>query len=108
MAEAGLCWRNAHQMARFDANHPAFTPDAAVIWSIPNAATATIADNRVEPEAEPYDPANLENPSALPKLTLSYFRDCAQKTQRPLLFLGLPHVLLRGTLDLSDAEILKV
>lgn len=44
----------------------------------------------------------------VPDEALAYYRACHQRGQRPLRFHLVPHILFRGTLDVSQAEIVSV
>ena len=57
---------------------------------------------------EPFDPLTLSNHQQLPEKTKRYYAETLAEGKRPLLFVGIPHVLYRGALDVSRADILEI
>ena len=45
--------------------------------------------------------------TAPPNATLQYFLQCVKTGEKPLLFFGVPHVLLKGSLPISEAKTIQ-
>ena len=43
--------------------------------------------------------------SEMPEINLQYYRDCADKGERPLLWKRAPHLLLKGELDITKCRV---
>jgi hypothetical protein len=54
------------------------------------------------------DVSSLERHARLPEATREYYRACARDGTRPRLFAHIPHVLFRGSLDLSRLAVIDV
>ncbi|MEL6838191.1 MAG: hypothetical protein AAFP85_02795 [Pseudomonadota bacterium] len=54
-----------------------------------------------KPDVVPYDPALLAHQDSIKTGTLDYLRQMRAAARRPLLFVGIPHVLHRGTIPLD-------
>ncbi len=66
-----------------------------------------------EPKGAPkefiaYDPAGLQQYSHMPDATKQYYTDMISNKKQPLLFHLVPHILYKGSIDISHAEIIKV
>jgi hypothetical protein len=55
-----------------------------------------------------YNPDSLEQFSILPNGLKEYYSKVIQDEKEPLLFHLIPHILYKGTIDISDAKIIKV
>ncbi len=55
-----------------------------------------------------YDPTNLELHSIIPHATKEYYKDMVRKGQRPMTFVGIPHILHKGSIDISDLPVITV
>jgi hypothetical protein len=47
----------------------------------------------------PYDPNELDKFSSLPQATKDHYKQMAEIGEKPFLYLGVPHILYKGTLD---------
>lgn len=56
----------------------------------------------------PYDPKTLQLYSHMPNATKQYYQEMKSNEKQPLLFHLVPHILYKGTIDISKAEIVKV
>lgn len=67
-------------------------------------------DDRQPPTADftPYDESALPLLRDLPAAARAYYQECSAKTENPLLFADVPHILHQGTIDISTAEIITV
>ncbi len=54
-----------------------------------------------------FDPNNLEQYSDISQATLDYYRAKHAAGERPLLFYHIPHILYRGSLDISTCRIIE-
>jgi hypothetical protein len=55
-----------------------------------------------------YDPEKLAEHSALSQATKDYYREKNSNSERPLLFVGINHILHKGSIDISDLPIIVV
>lgn len=55
-----------------------------------------------------FSPELLENIKDVPKVSKEYFREKYSAGEKPLLFLGIPHILYKGEIDVSNVEIVTV
>ncbi len=53
-----------------------------------------------------YDPKNLAERASLPEETKAYFKETIQKGEKPLLFIGVPHILHKGSIDISKLPVI--
>jgi hypothetical protein len=65
-------------------------------------------DKMLETNFANYKPDEIETYSKLPEATKTYYREMFQKGERPLLFIGVPHILHKGSVDISDFPIITV
>lgn len=54
---------------------------------------------------EPYNPDAIEQFSRLPQTTKDYYKHMFEQGKRPLMYVRVPHILYKGTLDISSLEI---
>ncbi len=57
-----------------------------------------------EDNFERYSPEVTEKYSQLPLETKKYYREKIQERKKPLLFHGVPHILYKGSLDVSKLK----
>lgn len=60
-----------------------------------------------ENDFRPYDPSEIDKYSDLPKETKGYYKRMKEADKRPLMFVRVPHILYRGSIDTSDLEVVK-
>ncbi len=97
-AEAGATLIPDLRCFKIDPAH--LEPEKTSVW-IPRTR-----DGHSE-EFRAYDPSSLEQYSTLSEDTVPYFREEFAKGKKPLLFLRVPHILYRGTLDISGVTIIE-
>jgi hypothetical protein len=79
-----------------------------------NQAKATIwnaeSSSKSEEDFSPFDAETLESYGEIPQKTLEYYRRMMAEGRRRemLIFAHVPHILYRGEIDVSDAEIVEV
>jgi len=61
----------------------------------------------VKEDFVPYTPNIVEKISTLPEETKKYYAEVISQGNRPFLWHGVPHVLYKGTIDVSNLEILE-
>lgn len=59
-------------------------------------------------EFAPFDANDLTDLSQIPEKTKQYWKDQYVKGIKPLIFLGIPHILYRGTLDTTGLSVVTV
>jgi hypothetical protein len=67
---------------------------------------ATGMNNPADTDVEVFTPATYRELTHLPARTGAYYRAEIGAGRRPLLFHGVPHVLVEGTLDVADLPVL--
>ncbi len=66
-------------------------------------------DSKMSPENfQEYDPEKLDEHAILPEETKQYYKEMFAKGQRPLMFVGIPHILHKGSLDVSNLSVITV
>ena len=97
----GLVWHEA-EWFEIDPIAAGFTPA--------NTAVFRYADTRVEgsipdEEFEPFDIARLPRMADVPASTREYYRSVPPGTSRYFVFVGVPHVLHRGPVNVAAARL---
>ncbi len=82
-------------------------PKQTIIYLFKHTSRRIDAKMKIENFAE-YDPHDLEKYSALSQFTKDYFKKEFSDGRRPLLFLGVPHILYKGSIDISGLPIIVV
>lgn len=92
-----------------------FTPQEMKFYQIdpdlldPELATIYLyreeAGGKEDPnQYQKFDPDKLHEHSSIPEKTKEYYKQRHEDGKRPLLFVGIPHILYKGHLDVSDIE----
>lgn len=55
-----------------------------------------------------YRPLNFNSYSCVPARAIDYWKACLSERRQPLLFGYIPHILYKGTIDISDAPVIEV
>lgn len=55
-----------------------------------------------------YDPSTINQYRNLPEITVRSYIDKLKHDQKPLYFLGVPHIMHKGSLDVSNVPIITV
>ncbi len=55
-----------------------------------------------------YDPKRLAEHAHISDATKQYYKDKIKANEKPLYFLGVPHILHKGTIQISDCPIVEV
>ena len=93
-------------------NYKAFVikPDAlevqktvVYLYQHKNRALKMVKDNFSQ-----YNPDEVGQYSELPKVTKEYYKEMSEKGELPLLFVHVPHILYKASIDTSDLEIVEV
>jgi hypothetical protein len=61
-----------------------------------------------ERDIVPFNPSEVEKFAHLPQATKAYYQEVISKGGRPLLYHRVPHVLHKGSIDISSARIVEV
>jgi len=57
---------------------------------------------------EKYDYKNINHYSNIPQKTKDYYKECFSNNKKPLVFHCVPHILYKGTINVSNINIVKV
>ena len=106
--EAGHDWpANGVGFLAIDADRAGFTADDTVIWLYEDAGpTSDMAAPKKD--VVPYAADRVARLAALHDRTRCYLREMKDADSRPLLFVGVPHVLHRGAVALDHVDELVV
>ncbi|WP_349295663.1 hypothetical protein ABEB22_14305 (plasmid) [Thioclava sp. 'Guangxiensis'] len=106
--EAGHTWpKEGVTFLGINADHAGFSTDDTVIWLYENAGpNADLA--AAKKDVVPYSADRVARFSVLPDRTRDYLREMKATDRRPLLFVGVPHVLHRGRVALDGVEELVI
>lgn len=104
MLRTGHTWpKGGARFFLLDARVCAFTADNTIIWLYEDTApTADFA--AAQTDVIRYSTDCIVRLSMLGRRTERYFRQMRDAKRRPLLFVGVPHLLHRGTVPLDHAE----
>jgi hypothetical protein len=86
--------------------NPVVWYSARTLWI--NGAPGEQDEAPAEPPAdefEPFDDERYAELTAVPAAYRARIRDSLSRGRRPLMFVHIPHVLVAGAIDLSDAEV---
>ncbi len=61
-----------------------------------------------EADFQAFHPEGLKTLGEVPAATMAYYRESFQRGKRPLVYLYVPHILYRGTLDSTGIRIIEV
>lgn len=102
----GKAWKTRHWYA-IDTVRVGFSATNAVIYT-PDMGREQ-GDFRLDPKQFlPFSPNALPDIQEIPEPTLTYYRDCMEKGLPVFAWRGLPHVLYRGSVPLSDSIIMEI
>lgn len=71
-------------------------------------AHASNRDKIKEENFAPYNPDEVAKFSLIPQATKDYYKEMIGKGERPLLYHKIPHILYKGTLDITNLPIISV
>ena len=80
-------------------------PGNTVTYLHKDIGIITVPDDR---EFVLFNISDLPELSQIPEITKRYWKDQYAKGAKPLIFLGIPHILYRGTLDTTNLPIITV
>jgi hypothetical protein len=103
----GLPWpANGRQVGIVDPGQLGMAAENTVIF--PNSDTRKVALRRATEPYLPFDPALLDDLARIPDRTILYLEEVKRTGQTAFLFVGIPHVLFRGTIELKDITVITV
>ena len=68
----------------------------------------TVDEKNQADEFVAYDPDKLDPYVAIPLRTIEYYKECLALDRPMMAFAHVPHILYRGTVDISQAEIIEI
>jgi len=80
-------------------------PESTIVYLY---AHADVKDKLNENNFVSYAPDDVAEYSSLPQSTKDYYKEIIDKGGRPLLYHRIPHILYKGTLDLTDLPVIPV
>jgi len=99
LTEAGLQW-TPQTWITLDPQQAGFNGDNAVIWHYPPRLPE--GQGFYEDDCIRFDSSTLTALNTVSDATRSYYQLCRQRRENPLLFVHVPHVFFRGTLDIRS------
>lgn len=102
LVEAGM---EPREMKFYQIDPSLLDPEQTTIYLYQEKASA----DKMNPKnfAE-YNPDTLGEHSVLSQMTKDYYKEKFSKGERPLLFVGVPHILHKGPIDVSDLPVIVV
>jgi hypothetical protein len=101
LVEAGL---HPQEMKFYQIDPKLLDPEKTTVYLYRDNAI-----NKVNPnDFAAYEPDTLDQHSSLPAETKAYYKKMAEEGKRPILFVGVPHILHKGSLDISDLPVITV
>lgn len=99
--------------------HAGFTPPSVSYFAVPVSLlsptqtiiflSSTQPNNRYAPENYlQFTPENLKSHQCLPKATQEYYTTCKTEGRNPLVYVGIPHILYLGLIQIKDCEVIEV
>lgn len=91
-----------HRNKFFQIDPYSLDPSLMTVW-------LSNSDNDTSPASfEPFVVEDIGKYSEVPPATVEYYRRCVELRRRILIFALVPHILYRGTIDVSNAKIIEV
>jgi hypothetical protein len=102
---AGFGWRTM-LVFEIDTEKAGFSQENASIFinKVRESGDFTLKDD----DFEPYSLEVLSKYQNIPDVTVNAFKDAKAKSEPPLLFLWVPHVLFKGTIPVEKLKIIEV
>ena len=103
----GLGWpKGGRAVVAIDPERHGLSADNTVVWLSPAREKG---DFRASAEDyAPYSAAFVEASTHLPERTLDHFRSAKANGHPTFLFVGIPHILHRGSINLRNADVIQV
>ncbi|MDP2676217.1 MAG: hypothetical protein Q8O83_00835 [bacterium] len=92
-------------MNYYKVNPKLIEPKNAIVYLY---AHADNKDKMNEENFAAYNPDEVVKFSSMPRATKDYYKEMIGKGERSLLYHRIPHILYRGTLDITDLPIISV
>ena len=80
-------------------------PQNAIVYLY---AQADYKDKMNEENFVPYNPDEIAKFSEMPQATKDYYKEAIAKGEEPLLYHKIPHILYKGTVDITNLPIISV
>ncbi len=100
LIEAGM---KPREMEFYKIDPSLLDPSKSTIYLFNNGASEMTEENFTN-----YDPSNLTPHATLPESTKKYYKEMFAKKEKPLFFLGVPHIFHKGPIDVSDLSKIEV
>jgi hypothetical protein len=102
LEEAGL---HPKEMKFYQVDPSLLDASKTTIWLFNDGTN----EEKMNPEYfTPYDPKAMGEHSTVPEQTKEYYRRMAQSGQKHLTFIGIPHILHKGSIDISNLPVISV
>lgn len=101
LVEAGL---QPSEMKFFQVDPGLLDPAKTTVYLYRDVSGGDIPDD----DYAPFDPNALDSHAVIGELTKRHYKERALKGEQPLLFVGIPHVLHRGSIDISNLPVITV
>ena len=79
-------------------------PEATIIYLNQHLKKGPLA----EEDVAVYNPASLEQYSHFPTHTKNYYKESFSKGEKPLLYHGIPHILYKGSINITKYPLVEV
>jgi hypothetical protein len=92
-------------MKYYEVDPKLLEPEHTTIYLYPHDDTG---NKMREENFTTYDPAEIAQFSSIAQATKDYYKEMIGKGERPLLYHRIPHILYKGTLDITGLSILTI
>ncbi len=80
-------------------------PEKTIVYLYNNAES----DDKMNPSNfTSYNPADITTYNKLPLITKNYYRQMIIENKKPLFYHGVPHILYKGTINVSQLKVMNV
>ena len=103
LLEAGADLKNNFSFYQIDPNYLDKKNTTVYLYGPDSTLKKTNSD-----DFEHYEPQNIKKYSKIPSDTKKYYRESISMGKKPLLFYRLPHILYKGTIDITGFPVISV
>ncbi len=103
LTEAGRAAQAPQRFFKIDVTK--LDPSVMTVYLYTNTGPSSVGVQPAHEEFVAYDPRHHAEFARIPEETKAYYRKMYAEGKRPLRFRGVPHILYKGPIDVSDVEV---
>jgi hypothetical protein len=103
LLSVGFYW-HPKSWYKFDTNILGLSPDNAAIWDFPVGHEAE--DELQIRDMRAFTPEAMHNLTELPEAALAVYQQAKVNGEKPLLFKHIPHIFIKGEVEIASGEII--